>query len=241
LIDNSGVGDRTNNPSLLLFAKAPEAGRVKTRLAPVLGAAGAALLYRAFLEDAGRCYGPPSSWSAVLCADPDPAGPSLRALFPPPWRGETQSSGDLGRRLSAAFRGEFRRGAPAAVAVGADHPGLRRWRLEEMFARLLSRAPAVLIPAEDGGYCAIGLDAGVPVEEVFRAVPWSSSDALAVTLERLAAAGLSVELLPATYDVDRPADLDRLRAEVARRDPSEADYPRATAAALSSLRGAGAT
>ncbi|MGH9368908.1 MAG: TIGR04282 family arsenosugar biosynthesis glycosyltransferase [Thermoanaerobaculia bacterium] len=227
-------------PSLLLFARAPEAGRVKTRLEPALGAKGAARLYRAFLEDAARCYGPPAPWAAVLCADPDPVSPLFSALFPAPWRGQPQAAGDLGARLCAAFQQEFRRGAPAAVAVGSDHPALPRPRLAEMFERLSEGVEAVLIPAQDGGYCAIGLSAKAPVEPVFREIPWSSPHTLAVTLERLDATRVSRALLPASYDVDRPEDLARLRAEVAARDPSEPDYPSATAAALESLEREGA-
>jgi rSAM/selenodomain-associated transferase 1 len=214
---------------------------VKTRLAPALGEAGAALLYRAFLEDAARCYGSRASWSRVLCAEPDPSVPPLPELFGPPWRGQRQAEGDLGARLAAAFAEEFRRGAPAALAVGSDHPALARRRIEEVFSLLGAGERAVLIPAEDGGYCVIGLDREAPVDEVFRDIPWSSCDVLEVTLERLAGAGLSSRLLPASYDVDRPEDLVKLRADVASRDPSEPDYPSATAEALATLARGGAS
>jgi rSAM/selenodomain-associated transferase 1 len=220
---------------LLLFARTPEVGRVKTRLTPALGAAGAALLYRAFLEDAARTYGLPASWSPVLWADPDPSDPALAAFFASPWRSRAQPGGDLGARLAAAFREEFARGAPAAVAVGSDHPALARRRIEQVFERLDSGLEAALIPAEDGGYCAIGLRAGTPVEEVFRDIPWSSSGVLPATLERMTSIGLRFDLLPGSYDVDRPEDLAKLRAEVAARDPSEPDYPSATAVALAAL------
>ncbi len=108
-----------------------------------------------------------------------------------------------------------------------------------MFDHLSSGVPAVMIPADDGGYCAIGLRSCVPVEEVFRDVPWSSPEVCAVTLDRLRAAGISFALLPASYDVDRPEDLARLHADLALRDPSEPDYPRATATALLALRRGG--
>ncbi|MGE5277586.1 MAG: TIGR04282 family arsenosugar biosynthesis glycosyltransferase [Acidobacteriota bacterium] len=227
-------------PSLLLFARAPQVGRVKTRLTPAIGAAGAALLYRAFLEDAARTYGFPASWSPVLWADPDPGDPGLAALFGSPWRVHAQPEGDLGARLAAAFREEFARGSPAAVAVGSDHPALPRRRIEEVFERLDSGLEAALIPAEDGGYCAIGLRVGTPVEEVFREIPWSSAEVLSATLGRLSRIGLRFELLPGSFDVDRPEDLARLRAEVDARDPSEPDYPSATAVALASLGRRGA-
>ena len=236
LTDNPRVGERS--PSLLLFARDPRGGHVKTRLEPALGAEGAARLYRAFLEDAARAYGPPASWSGVLCAEPAP-WPTAASLFPPPWRVEAQARGGLGDRLAAAFRAEFDRGAPAAVAVGSDHPALPRSSVQEMFDRLSSGVPAVVIPAEDGGYCAIGLRSRSPVEAVFRDVPWSSSEVFAVTLERLRAAGISVALLPASYDVDRPEDLARLRGDLALRDPAEPDYPRATATALLALERGG--
>ena len=231
------------SPSLLLFARAPEPGRVKTRLAPALGADGAARLYGAFLRDAARVYAPPAPWSPVLCADPDPGAPPFPELFPRPWRARPQAGDDLGARLAHAFHAEFRRGAPEAAAVGSDHPALPRRRLEEVFERLRTGAPAAVIPAADGGYCVLGLrrDAPVAVDEVFRAIPWSSPDVLAMTLARLAACGVSPAVLAPSYDVDRPEDLERLAADVESRDPAAADFPSATAEVLRSLSRGGLT
>lgn len=107
--------------------------------------------------------------------------------------------------------------------------------LEEAFARLELGGKAVIIPAEDGGYCAIGLAAGVPVREVFLEIPWSTPFVLSATRKRLAALGLEEAVLEPTYDVDRPEDLDRLRRDLARRDPEGRDYPRATGRLLESL------
>jgi len=227
-------------PSLLLFARAPSAGRAKTRLAPALGEEGAARLYHAFLEDAARTFGSSMAWSPVLRADPDPTSPELVALFSRRWRVMSQGRGTLGARLAAAFCEEFRRGVPSAVAIGSDHPALSRRRVEVAFERLASGRQAVLVPAEDGGYCAIGLRSDAPVGEVFRDIPWSGPDVLETTVGRLSGAGLRFELLPGAYDVDRPADLDRLRADLASRDPSEADFPSATAAALAFMEARGA-
>jgi rSAM/selenodomain-associated transferase 1 len=219
-------------PILLLFARVPESGRVKTRLLERLTADGAAELYRAFLEDAGRAYLAPGRWESVLCAEPSPRDPRLVPLFPEPWRGEAQQGGDLGDRLRRAFEREFARGSPAVLAVGSDHPSLPRGRLVTAFAELAGGTRAVLVPAEDGGYCVIGLAAGVAVREVFRGIPWSTSNVLATTLDRLEGLGLRPRLLPAAYDVDRPEDVDRLRLDLARRDPGEEDFPVATARAL---------
>ena len=222
-------------PSLLLFARTPLRGRVKTRLVPPLSEPEAQRLYLAFLEDAAAISAAPGRWSSVLEAEPDPDDAALAALFPAPWRRRKQAAGDLGGRLAAAFEREFSAGAPAALAVGSDHPAMERRLLEEAFSRLALGSDAVIIPAEDGGYCAIGLAAGVAVREVFFEMPWSTSSLLAATRKRLAALGLETAVLEPAYDVDRPEDLDRLRRDLARRDPEGPDYPRATARLLGSL------
>ena len=221
-------------PALILFARAPVLGRVKTRLAGRIGAAPALRLYRAFLEDASRIYreGP---WAPVLAADPDPEDESLAAIFPAPWRRERQGTGDLGERLVENFRREFGRGASAAVAVGSDHPALGRAPVVEALARVLNGYAAAAVPAEDGGYCAIAFSAGAPYEEAFRDIPWSTPDVLARTSERLAGFGAPFSILGHSYDVDRPEDLDRLRLDLARRaaspdsSGSAPDFPTETA------------
>jgi rSAM/selenodomain-associated transferase 1 len=224
-------------PALLLFARAPEPGRVKTRLAPMLSAAGASALYRAFLSDASRLYGRNETWRPVLCADPAAEDPRLATLFPPPWQRRTQGPGDLGEKLRRAFEDAFASGAPRAVAVGSDHPTLPPGVLEDVLSAL-DATDAAIVPAEDGGYCAIGLGANRFSAQVFRDVPWSTRSVLDATLDRLRAAGLSCRLLAPHYDVDRPEDLERLRRELAGRDPVASDYPAATAACLAALEAA---
>jgi rSAM/selenodomain-associated transferase 1 len=210
-------------------------GSVKTRLVPPLSEPEALDLYRAFLEDASAIYAAPGRWQSILEAEPDPDEATLAALFPFPWTRRRQASGDLGERLAAAFEKEFSRGAPAAVAVGSDHPALRRGQIEEAFQRLSLGDAAAVIPAEDGGYCAIGLAARVRVGDVFADMPWSSSRVLSATRERFAACGIQASFLESAYDVDRPEDLDRLKSDLAGRDPAGRDYPRATARVLREL------
>lgn len=222
-------------PSLLLFARTPKLGKVKTRLVPPLSEPEALNLYLAFLEDSAAIYPEPGHRHCVLEAEPDPDDPVLATLFPTPWRRRKQATGDLGERLAAAFEREFSRGAPFAVAVGSDHPALEKRQLQETFARLALGREATVIPAEDGGYCAIGLAACVPVHQVFSEIPWSTSFVLSATRKRFAALGLDAAVLEPAYDVDRPEDLDRLRRDLARRDSRGSDYPRATARLLRSL------
>ena len=228
-------------PALLLFARVPRAGAVKTRLAARLGDDGALRLYRAFLEDAGRAYARPERWESVLCGEPDGLDAGFDLPFPPPWRRTSQVSGDLGGRLAAAFEEAFAAGAPAAAAVGADHPALPGARVAELFDALAAGASAAIIPADDGGYCAIGLERGVPPRLVFDAMAWSTGRVLSATLERLSAAGVAHRVLAPAYDVDRPEDLDRLGRDLSRHDPRADDYPRATAAALRALAHRGQT
>lgn len=230
------MGDRLS--SLLLFAKAPAAGRVKTRLVPPLSEAQALALYRAFLEDAAASYSSSGNWQPVLEADPDPEDPLLAALFQGRWRRRRQVTGDLGERLAASFEREFSERAPAAVAVGSDHPALELRLLEEAFRRLAAGDDAVVIPADDGGYCAIGLASRVPVRELFTGIAWSSPTVLRATQQRLEALALRASILEPAYDVDRPEDLERLRRDLARRHPSQPGYPRATARVLGIIPGA---
>src|ERR1700687_517085 len=105
-------------PHLLLFARPPVLGRVKTRLVPPLTQEEAFRLYRAFLDDAARGYREPDEWTAVLMAESEPDHPELQALFPLPWLRREQAEGDLGARLTESFGRSFAAGAPAAVAVG---------------------------------------------------------------------------------------------------------------------------
>jgi rSAM/selenodomain-associated transferase 1 len=225
-------------PGLLLFARTPAAGKVKTRLAPPLSQAEVLALYLAFLEDASRVYCRPERWRAILEADPDPDDPALATRFPAPWSRRRQAQGDLGERLSAAFEREFASGAPAALAVGSDHPSLERRLIEEAFDAIEAGARAAVIPARDGGYCAIALDSGVSPRRIFSGIPWSTPSVLAATRERFVSLGLPAAFLEESYDVDRPEDLELLREDLARRDPAGADYPEATARALGILAAA---
>ena len=222
-------------PSLLLFAKSPVLGKVKTRLVPPLSPRGALDLYLAFLSDASSAYLKPGRWTAVLEAEPDPEDPALAALFAPPWTRRRQSPGDLGDRLSGSFRREFALGAPAVLAVGSDHPALPVRLLEEALSALAAGSQIAVVPADDGGYCAIALTQAVPLEPFFKGIPWSSPAVLGATQERAARLNIGLAVLESSYDVDRPEDVARLQTDIASRDPSAADFPRATARALSAL------
>ena len=197
---------------IVVFAKAPEPGKVKTRLIPALGEAGAAALHRRLVmhslrvaRDAG--LGPVELWCA-----PD----TRHAFFAECERQfgaslHSQCEGDLGARMRRALETILER-ARRAILVGSDIPALSAQYLRDA-ERALGRAhDAVVGPAEDGGYVLIGLARCDP--ELFRDIPWGEPEVLAETRGRLAALRWRCLELPALWDVDRPEDLERLPEEM---------------------------
>ncbi|MET0681531.1 MAG: TIGR04282 family arsenosugar biosynthesis glycosyltransferase [Burkholderiales bacterium] len=199
--------------AVLVFAKAPVPGEVKTRLASVLGAAGAAALHERLVGRTLATAAAAAAGPVELCCGPDASHPALAALARAHGAMLTaQGPGDLGDRMNAAFRRALA-GAPAAIVIGCDCPALTPDHLREAAGALDEGADAVLAPAEDGGYVLIGLArvAGA----LFAGIRWGESSVLADTRERLAALGWRWRELPTLWDVDRPEDLGRLRREIA--------------------------
>jgi len=200
---------------LLVFARPPEAGRVKTRLSPPLPPDEAAVVYEACLRDvlalAARERGRLAVW-----IDGGLAARDYFAQAFPVVPAEPQSAGDLGERIEDAFRRNFDEGAERVVIVGSDAPTLPESCLHDAFD-FLTEVPVVFGPALDGGYYLVGLrrDAWPAAGALFRDVPWSTPEVLRISGERAAAAGLALRLLPAWYDIDRPEDLARARAHAA--------------------------
>lgn len=209
----------TRPPRLILFTRYPTAGKTKTRLIPLLGAAGAARLQRRMTEHV-------ASWARELQrareVDVEIAydGGGRRAMER--WLGAglgyaRQGDGDLGRRLARAFDLAFRDGAGKAVIIGGDAPALGPATVRRALG-LLDDHDLVLGPAADGGYYLIGMKA--PCPGLFKQIPWGSEEVLPRTLSRASGAGLSTALLPQLADVDRPEDLpvwEAVRRAAARR------------------------
>ena len=194
---------------LLLFAKRPRLGKVKTRLCPPLRPEQALTLYRGFLTDQldllRRCA---ADYRVEVWWDGPPDERSLRGFDLARIAQREQSEGDLGQRLAHAFSGA----EVPTVAIGADSPTLGRAAIDHAFAALSVLRPVVLMPSIDGGYVLLGLWRLHPA--VFRDIPWSGSSVAEVTLERAKTHGLLVTVLPHGYDVDDAAGLRRLEAEL---------------------------
>src|SRR5262249_19232182 len=122
----------------------------------------------------------------------------------------------LGARLAHAFEDLLADGAPAAIVMGSDIPTLPRAVLATALEGV-ARADLVLGPSEDGGYYLIGLRA--PRAAVFADMVWSTAGVLEETLHRARALGLDVDLLPAWFDVDTGADLERLEVSLTQPGP----------------------
>ena len=211
---------------LVVLAKRPVAGQVKTRLARTLGDAAAAELQAAFLADTLRHAARVRDARRLLAVAPRGSAGWFAELDPGAEVVE-QVEGDLGARLAAAFAEAFARGAARVVAVGSDAPQQDAEVLERAFAAL-APGRVVLRPSDDGGYTLVGLAA--PAPRLFERVPWSTPEVLQATERRARALGLEVARLEPGFDVDEERDLARLAGEI---DAGRADCP-ATRAALRS-------
>ncbi|MBX7165669.1 MAG: TIGR04282 family arsenosugar biosynthesis glycosyltransferase [Pirellulales bacterium] len=199
-----------------MFVKRAAPGQVKTRLAASIGPVAAARVYEAFVEtllarlaSAGQ--------QRLLAVSPDEAVAHFSRQIPAsPWQVVPQGAGDLGARM-ARFFAQDDGASQRRVLVGSDCPQLSPQAVEEAFELLRSKR-VVLGPAEDGGYYLIGLSGETP--DLFLDMPWSTTDVLALTLDRLRTAGIEPALLARQFDVDVADDLARLRGELSQsRDP----------------------
>ena len=204
------------NQALVVFARAPVEGQVKTRLAAELGAAAALAIYRELVERTIGAARGSSSWSLTVAHTPHDASAVMRdwlgsdiALWPQP-------DLDLGGRMEAAIAMLRSGGAQRVVVIGTDCPDMTTSVIQDAFDRL-SRHDVVVGPAHDGGYYLIGMSGMHP--SLFQNIPWSSARTLEVTLERARSNGLSVALLEAHGDIDTGDDW---HAWVASRDGRDA-------------------
>ena len=191
--------------TLILFAREPIAGQVKTRLIPALGAEGAARLYRRLLGLALRAgAATPCARRQLWCTGmPPDGGDCARLAATHGFTWHPQPEGDLGARMAAALA-EALASADRAVLIGSDCPDYTPDYLSAAFAAL-SDHDAVLGPAADGGYVLIGLRRPAPA--LFTGIHWSRASVLAETRAALRGRGLTWVELPTLRDLDRPEDL----------------------------------
>lgn len=192
--------------ALVIFAKAPVPGQVKTRLCPPLTPDEAATLQGTLVLDVvEKSRSVERQMERYLACSPSSEHPFFKVM-----EGRhglrllEQRGDDIGARMAGVFAELFQAGHRPVVMVGTDVPAMPSGVLLE--ARdLLGRHDVVLGPAEDGGYFLIGLTK--PTPELFRGIPWSTGDVRALTLKKAAALGLTVAELASNRDLDRVEDL----------------------------------
>lgn len=194
---------------LIVFAKAPVPGAVKTRLATLLGEAGAARLHERLVERALATAVAARCGAVELHCAPHARHPFFAKMARRYGvRLRLQAAGDLGERMHRALARALR-AAKAAVLIGSDCPTLGAADLRRAMRALRSGTEAVLAPAEDGGYVLIGLRR--VSRNLFDGLEWGSARVMPETRRRLRSLGWGWRELRTMRDVDRPEDYARLR------------------------------
>jgi rSAM/selenodomain-associated transferase 1 len=200
--------------TLVIVAKYPAPGQVKTRLGAAIGNSHATALYTAFLRDlAVRFDAPDHPWALRWAVAPGarPAE-SLREIVGLDACVFQQRGEDFADRLYHICEDARALGARRLAIMSSDAPQLPAALVARAFAAL-DRVGVAISPAEDGGYSLIALhlpDAPAAPSDLFRGIQMSTPTVLAETLARAAALGLRVRRLETTFDVDEAADLGRL-------------------------------
>ncbi|MDY6855234.1 MAG: TIGR04282 family arsenosugar biosynthesis glycosyltransferase [Thermodesulfobacteriota bacterium] len=196
---------------LIVFTRYPEPGKTKTRLIPVLGPEGACELHRCMAEDTMK-------WALQLkrghMANLEVRYNRGTDLLMKEWLGEdvwyrNQGDGDLGKRMSRAFKEAFQSKMESVIIVGTDCLDLGVDIVNSAFT-MLTKIDAVIGPAKDGGYYLIGFRADTFLPETFEGIHWGAKTVLQETIKILKFTGCTVHLLKERGDVDRFFDLKEL-------------------------------
>jgi uncharacterized protein len=207
------MGRETKRERIIVFGRYPFPGKVKTRLLPHLGPAGAADLQRQLTEatvHTVRMFTSGPGRDAEFCFD----GGSRDKIGN--WLGRgilfsQQEKGDVGKRMHAALVKAFQKGCRHVVLVGTDIPGLTRGHLQEAFD-VLREKDVVLGPSTDGGYWLVGMNRPL---DIFERIAWGSHTVLDQTLMVVKSKGLKYYLLKPLMDVDTIEDLQKWNPRLA--------------------------
>jgi rSAM/selenodomain-associated transferase 1 len=199
---------RSDGTAVVIFARAPRPGAVKTRLIPLLGAEGAAALHARLVKRTLETARAASLRPIELHGTPDVNDPFFRSCA-----GHfavalaAQAGGDLGARMLAAFASVLATHS-RALLLGSDCPALAASHLRQADRALREGSDAVFVPCEDGGYALIGLQR--PEARLLDGIAWSGENVMADTRTRLTGLGWRWRELETLWDVDRPEDYARL-------------------------------
>lgn len=207
------------NLRILLFAKEPELGRVKTRMAPQLSPEQSLVLHVALLEHVAENLSQWNLspveiffWSADLSSGKTSTRPQKLSAIAAKYGFylTPQVEGDLGKKMSAATAASFDKGCDTVLLLGADCPFLSETHLRQLFQYLQAGGDAAVIPAYDGGYVALALRRFDL--EVFASVDWGTDRVLQQTMDNLRGLKWRYRCFEPLHDIDRPEDLALLGA-----------------------------
>lgn len=210
--------------ALIVMAKAPLAGAVKTRLQPYLNADQCAQLAECFLLDAVNKAKSLKNQRLIIAYSPAEQRAYFERLARQKISLAAQKGDNLGEKMFSAFEFAFAQKAGAAVMIGTDSPTFPADFIEQAFEYLETNSDAVLGRSEDGGFYLIGLrklDAGM-----FEAVEWSSAKTFTQVRENIMNLDWHLREVPGWYDVDAPDDLEQLRNEILNNKNAQSRAPR---------------
>jgi len=200
------MNGRKNKNLLVVVAKEPTPGQVKTRLFPHLSPQEAAEAYQSFLIDTLREMGAIPGINLAIAFTPTGAEKTFIPFAEGRFHLFSQQGKDLGERLSNIFKEKLREGYEAVSIINSDSPDLPKAGVQESF-RLLqaNQAEVVFGPCDDGGYYLVGMRKAFP--ELFADIPWSTDRVLSISLEKAQKMGIRVKLLPPWKDIDTYEEL----------------------------------
>jgi uncharacterized protein len=190
---------------VLLFVRAPELGRVKTRLEKKLDAATVLRLYRCFVQDIIETLST-GGHEMIVFFFPPHKGSAVQAWLGDKVPVQAQTGKTLGDKMRNAFSDVFAGDVDQAVLMGSDLPDFDNRIIDESF-ELLKEKDLVIGPAEDGGYYLIGLRKNSLNNDVFSGIDWGTASVFRQTMDKIHAAGLDCHVLPFWRDIDTHDDL----------------------------------
>jgi len=194
---------------LLFFVKNPEKGKVKSRLAAVIGEDSAVRLYKNLVAQMLATL-KEGTFPFYVCFFPKNAQKSTENWLGTEYRYIPQNGKDLGERMRNGFTGAFQMGFKRVVLIGSDIPDLPLGFIREAFASLRKK-DVVIGPAYDGGYYLIGFRDKTFSPQVFERIAWGTQNVLDETIKKLKSSGREFHTLPYQRDIDTAEDLKYLK------------------------------
>jgi rSAM/selenodomain-associated transferase 1 len=208
---------RLKDRCLLFFVKNPERGKVKSRLAAVIGDDSAVSLYKNLVAQMlSTLKG--GTFPLYICFFPKNAQKPIKNWLGREYRYMPQVGKNLGKRMRNSFIHGFAMGYKRVVLIGSDIPDLPMKYIEEAF-KSLKEMDAVIGPAYDGGYYLIGFKDKTFSPQVFEGIAWGTKSVFDETMKKLKRFRRAVHTLPCQRDIDTAEDLKHLKDKISSNNP----------------------